>query len=444
MSKSNKDEGPAKKSALKRFLSTVPGKILTGILIVILACLLFWQFGPKSAKNAILKEVSSWPFVRQWIADNFGDDIKGVQDENFNESNIEINEEVYEKLNLTGYTNIALFGIDSRNKQFDSAIHSDTQIILSINNDTGEIRMVSVYRDTMLRSGSEADGYYYDKCNAAYFRGGVEGAINMLNANLDLNITDYAIVNFMGLANVVDELGGVTVTLTDKELDLINNTYLPDLEKITKTECERVKYSGRVKLMGLQAVAYCRIRYTAYYAEDGTVYENDLGRTARQRAVILKLVRKAKRLPIGELMSLAKSLLNMNTEEVTYFKTSLDIQEILDLIPTLIDYELGDTEGFPFTLDYKRINNAEMVVPEGLSYNVKLLHLFLFDDKDYEPSATVENISDEIQYRSGVYERWLTTEEENALSPSYVPPETESESASESGSESEATEDSEE
>jgi len=56
MSKSNKDEGPAKKSALKRFLSTVPGKILTGILIVILACLLFWQFGPKSAKNAILKD----------------------------------------------------------------------------------------------------------------------------------------------------------------------------------------------------------------------------------------------------------------------------------------------------------------------------------------------------------------------------------------------------
>lgn len=422
----------------KKGKSKVVFRVLAGILFLILCFCALWTVGPKSFKNGILKEVSTWPFVRQMIMNVFGEDLKGIQDEDFNEDNIQINEEVYEKLDLTGYTNIALFGVDSRDTQFDNQIHSDTQIILSINNDTDEIRMVSVYRDTMLRSGSEESGYHYDKCNAAYFREGVEGAINMINTNLDLNITDYGIINFAGLANIVDEMGGVTVTLTDKELDLINNTYLPNLEKITKTKAESVAHAGRVKLQGMQAVAYCRIRYTTYYAEDGKEYHDDLGRTARQRAVIMKLVNKAKRLPIGELMTLAKKLLNMNTPEITYFRTSMSADEILNLIPTFIDYEISDTVGFPFTLDYKVINGADMVIPAGLSYNVKLLHLFLFDDREYEPSSTVQDISYTVRERSGIPEYWLTTEEEDALSPSYVPPETEAETGSESGSETES------
>lgn len=427
---SNPKNEKAKAYKKKKSPRSILLKILTWILILILACFAFWKLAPDSARNAILKEVSRWPFVRQLIENYMGADFKGIQDENFNESDILINEEVYEKLNLTGYTNIALFGIDSRGKQFDDAIHSDTQIILSINNDTNEIRMVSVYRDTMLRSGNEENGYHYDKCNAAYFRDGVEGAINMLNTNLDLNITDYAVINFAGVSKLVDQLGGVTVTLTDKELDLVNNTYLPNLEKITKTKSPRVKHAGRVKLKGLQAVAYCRIRYTTYYAEDGKEYNDDLGRTARQRAVITKLVKKAKRLPIGELMKLSKEILNMNTPEITYFKTSMSIQEILDLIPTMIDYNISDTTGFPFTLDYKMINGADMVIPAGLAYNVKLLHLFLFDDREYQPSETVRNISYTVQDNSGIPEYWLTTEQEDALSPSYIPPETESETES--------------
>ena len=109
---------------------------------------------------------------------------------------IQVNEEVQDAINsedshLTGYTTYALFGIDSRsaNMKFSGNQNSDTMIIASVNNDTKEVRLVSIYRDTLLNLGDDT----YSKANAAYAYGGPEQAITMLNTNLDLNITDYAL-----------------------------------------------------------------------------------------------------------------------------------------------------------------------------------------------------------------------------------------------------------
>ena len=82
------------------------------------------------------------------------------------------------------YTNIALFGVDARNGKLESGTRSDTIMILSINNESGECRLVSVYRDTYLNLGNDT----YNKCNGAYAKGGPQQAINMLNMNLDLYI----------------------------------------------------------------------------------------------------------------------------------------------------------------------------------------------------------------------------------------------------------------
>ena len=106
----------------------------------------------------------------------------------------------------------------------------------------------------------------YTKANAAFFKGGPECAINMLNTNLDLNITDYAVVNFTGLTKIIDALDGIDVTLTDDEMNYVNG-YLTETRLITGLDAPDLTHSGQVHLSGLQATAYCRIRYVTFYDE---------------------------------------------------------------------------------------------------------------------------------------------------------------------------------
>ena len=183
-----------------------------------------------------------------------------------------------------GYTNIALFGTDSREGAAENGepVRSDTIIVASLNNETKEVKLVSVYRDTML----EQEGQHYDKANVAYAQGGPEEAVNMLNRNLDLDIEDYVSVNFLAMADVVDALDGVDIELTDEEVVHMNN-YCVETSEVTGKSYERIEpeVGGTYHLNGVQAVSYARIRYTA---------GGDFTRTERQRLLIEKVVEKAK------------------------------------------------------------------------------------------------------------------------------------------------------
>ena len=108
---------------------------------------------------------------------------------------------------MQGYRNIALFGVDARNNNLGKGVRSDTIIIASINETTKEIRLASVYRDTYLNMGNDT----YNKANSAYAYGGPKQAINMLNMNFDLNITDYVTVGWGAVADTVDALGGIEI-----------------------------------------------------------------------------------------------------------------------------------------------------------------------------------------------------------------------------------------
>ncbi len=127
--------------------------------------------------------------------------------------NVMMNEEVAGNKELKAYTNIALFGIDSRDESLGDGNRSDTIMVASINNKTKEIKMVSVYRDTYLLIPKEDSTY--DKANLGYFYGGPELAINELNRNLDLDITDYVSVNFSALIDTIDALGGIDIEITE-------------------------------------------------------------------------------------------------------------------------------------------------------------------------------------------------------------------------------------
>ena len=288
-----------------------------------------------------------------------------------------------------GYTNIALFGNDSRGEAGEDGgpARSDTIIIASMNNETKEVKLVSVYRDTML----EQEGQHYDKANVAYAQGGPEEAVSMLNRNLDLDIQDYVSVNFLALADVVDLLGGVDMDLTYEEVVHMNN-YCVETSEVTGKDYERIEpeEAGTYHLNGVQAVSYARIRYTS---------GGDFTRTERQRLLIEKVAEKAKDAGIVKINEIIDEVL----PEVS---TSLSASEILQMAVGVFDYSLGDTQGFPIdaaTPESVPGYSGSYVVPVGLENNVIQLHEFLFPDEEYTPTENLTSISDNIAYITGIY-----------------------------------------
>ena len=197
-----------------------------------------------------------------------------------NEEDIVINEqveEIFQTEELKGYRNIALFGVDSRKGKLGKGQRTDTIMVASINMDTGEVKLCSVYRDTYLNTGTDT----YNKANAAYAQGGPEQALNMLNWNLDLNMTEYVTVGFDALIETIDLLGGVQIDVKENEIEHLNNyqrsMFAEDENSPLNENIVKVTSPGLQTLNGLQATAYCRIRYVG----------NDFGRTERQRKVIM-------------------------------------------------------------------------------------------------------------------------------------------------------------
>ncbi len=294
------------------------------------------------------------------------------------------NVEVNEGIRLDGYTTVALFGGDSREGQLEEGTHADTIIIVAINNESKEIRMASIYRDTLLRQMDDT----YRKANNAYFVGGPEEAINMLNKNLDLDIEDYATVDFKAMSDVVDLMGGIEITVTDAEAEMMNK-YIGETAKAAHKKAKELDGAGTYTLDGPQAVTYSRLRKL----EGG-----DYKRTERQRAVIQKLFEKIT----------TTDLTTINEIIDTVFpqvSTSFSLKKIVALTSALMDYSLGENTGFPFekTDGIRYPNAGDVVVAQGLAENVKELHEFLYPNKvTEEVSDTVQMISEEIEYETGV------------------------------------------
>ena len=302
-----------------------------------------------------------------------------------NEEDIVINEEVENNVTMQGYRNIALFGVDARNGALGKGTRTDTIMIASINEDTKEVKLISVYRDTYLNLGNDS----YNKANSAYAKGGPEQAINMLNMNLDMNITDYATVGFIGLVDTVDELGGVMIEVDEAEIDHLNNYQIALSEDLDRSY-NPVKSTGYQLLDGMQATAYCRIRYTK---------GDDFKRAERQREVLLACVEEAKKASPATLNSIANKVFPS-------VATSLSLDEIISLLTSIADYEVGDNTGFPFETNRTTGNigsKGSCVIPYSLEENVELLHAYLFESETYAVSDSVKEFSDKIEGDTSAY-----------------------------------------
>ncbi len=285
-----------------------------------------------------------------------------------------------------GYKNIALFGVDSTTGALTKNTRSDTIMIASIDEKTGDCKLVSVYRDTYLNLSNDK----YNKCNAAYATGGPKQAISMLNMNLDLDITDFVTVGFAGLTDTIDALGGVYITVESDEINHLNNYQLCIAEDL-KRSYTPVENTGYQLLNGLQATGYCRIRYTA---------GDDFKRAERQREVLQAVADQARKNPspaaLGQIAS--------NVFDEVY--TSLDLDEIIELLSDVTKYNIVETSGFPQE-EYRATgtigSKGSCVVPVNLEENVKWLHQFLFDDYNYTPSSTVQECSRQIEADTSAY-----------------------------------------
>ena len=285
-----------------------------------------------------------------------------------------ISEQVKADEKMKNYWNIALFGVDSRDQDLLSGDNrSDTIMVCSINKKNGEMKLVSVYRDTLLDIG----GGEFRKCNSAYAYGGPQQAVAMLNSNLDLNMTDFVTIGFEALIDAIDSFGGIDLEITDEEMEYMNS-YMDDMYYEIGRDYEELTESGMQHLSGIQATAYCRIRYTA---------GDDFKRAERQRTVLSLLFKKAKE---SNPLLWIRAIKNVAPEIATSLRSTEMIR--LGLLIFTKKTDLTDSTGFPSEDDrmFATINGESCVIPYYLTTNVENLHAELFGQMDYEPSPTVE------------------------------------------------------
>lgn len=322
--------------------------------------------------------------------------IGRVFDRSFNDDkdNLGINKVIDDKI-----INVALFGLDTRGVNSFSG-NSDSIMILSINTKSKKVKVMSVMRDSLVpieRNGKTT----YSKINAAYGWGGPELAVKTLNQNFNLDISDYATVNFYGMVDIIDAVGGIEATITEDEL-YDKGPEKPGLNGCMGEICKylglnvnkyKINKAGTQHLNGVQAVAYSRIRYCKSVWDTS----NDYGRTDRQRHVMQELFNKATKLKKSQYISLANALIPCT-------KTSMSTSEILSIAASVL---LNSPQFEQYRIPQ---NEFLMPAPSGsfgsvlyydLDFVSKLIHGIIYDDMTVESYIEANGIGKTPWYKAG-------------------------------------------
>lgn len=312
-----------------------------------------------------------------------------VFDYNYNEITVKPQELGFENVIDKKVVNIALFGIDTRSTESFKG-NSDSIMVLSINTETKKVKIVSIMRDSLVpiqRDGRTT----YRKINSAYATS-PELAIKTINQNFGLDISEYATVNFFGMAEIIDAVGGIDVEFTRQE---VSTQHIDGFNGLVKRHCETVgvnpedyyiKEPGKHHVNGIQAVAYSRIR--KFVNIWGT--NNDFGRTDRQRYVMEQLFNKALTLEKSKYVSLVKAL-------IPYTETSLSYSEIMGLaFDILLKSPTFEQTRMPLSEYQMRSPNVPSlgsVVYYDLDFAKNLLHAFFYEDISPEEYVKTNGIT---------------------------------------------------
>lgn len=234
--------------------------------------------------------------------------------------------------------NLLLIGSDHRDDSWNG--NSDVMILVTINQDSEEIILTSFMRDLY----ADIPGYGVHKLNYAFAVGGGDVLVQTLEDNYRLQIDNYAIVDFMDMANIVDLLGGVEITLSDEECVNLNS----NLAQLGVPEENYIYTGGTYLLDGYQAVAYMRIRY---------VGNSDYQRTQRQRDVLKEIFASLKERNAAELLTISAEII----AQIEHNIQPVEMIKLTAMLPQFTKYELSE-ERIPY--DDLYYSQDEMLVPD--------------------------------------------------------------------------------
>ncbi len=296
---------------------------------------------------------------------------------------VEIDETELSCVDVNGYINILLAGVDSRDMDMDTIQTSggDALMIVSIKEDTGAVKITSIYRDTYLRN---ADTGGYMKITDIFRTGGVETTIKSINEAMDLNIKNFVAFNFKSVADLVDGVGGIELTIEDYEIPQLNKYTKETAKAIGVTDYQLYESAGTQTVEGVQAVSYGRIRKGV---------GDDFKRTERMRTVLEKVLEKVQTLSLDKIDTLIDDLM-------PEFMTNLSNSDIIGLAMKVMDFNISGSAGFPYdvTTGYLAGTVTSYVFPTKWLDNVKEMHAELFGQTDYVPSDTVIEIANQLDY----------------------------------------------
>lgn len=242
--------------------------------------------------------------------------------------------------------NILLIGTD---KEDSGPSRSDTMILLSIDSRNKKIKMISFMRDLWIKIPNNNEG----RLNSAYTIGGAELLLETLEYNFDIQIDNYMLVDFEMFKQLVDELDGVSVEITENEAKFINKT--------TKATV----VSGENTLDGYEALVYCRIRKL----------DSDFMRTQRQRKVINAIINKIKKQSIIKTITAGYNILPLITTDISPTKMMLKTLSIL----SAMDYTVNQLR-IPADNTYSnKTINAQAVLVADSNDNKRIIKDFILN-----------------------------------------------------------------
>ncbi len=274
------------------------------------------------------------------------------------------------------WLNVLLLGTDSR--VLNEPARTDTMIICSINRVTGNVKLVSIMRDTDV----SFEGHNGTRINNAFFYGGANLAMKVVNETFGMNIRHYVYVDFSGFAKIAEAIGGVDMQITENEMNHINHNVaeqyhlLINQGKMEYDAAETEYYATKlttyttdgtpVHLNGMQTLGYARIRKL----------DSDYGRTERQRKVLNALMGKMQNASLTELTNMALS-------NAKYYATNLSLNQILDLAQVVLsrtDFTQAESMYLPVQGSYteERRNNDARLYDVNKELNKAALYNFIY------------------------------------------------------------------
>jgi polyisoprenyl-teichoic acid--peptidoglycan teichoic acid transferase len=247
-----------------------------------------------------------------------------------------------------GGTNVLVLGSDARENETSS--RADTIMIAHYHEDSGTFKVTSIMRDTYV----DIPGHGYNKINTAFAFGGPDLLRQTIKKNFDIDLQYYAIVDFQGFVQVIDEAfpKGVKV----------------DVEK-QMTEADHIGVSigpGEQYLDGKHLLGYVRFRNDAV---------GDFGRVDRQQKIVkevadqLTSIQKIHKLP--KLAGVVKPYINTN------IKTS----NLLVMGKDFISGNRSEVKTFRIpvqgTYEDRRIDGVGLVLWIDEEANKKAFHEFI-------------------------------------------------------------------